>query len=62
MTAAAREVLELRLEMIDAMRERLLEAGSSGSFSTAALRHALAELDADQLSLELRLSDETGAE
>ncbi|QCQ17284.1 cation:proton antiporter [Microbacterium sp. RG1] len=62
MTAAAREVLELRLEMIDAMRERLLEAGSSGSFSTAALRHALAELDADQISLELRLSDETGAE
>lgn len=62
MTAAAREVLELRLEMIDAMRERLLEAGSSGSFSTAALRHALAELDADQISLELRLADETGDE
>lgn len=62
MTAAAREVLELRLVMIDAMRERLLEAGSSGSFSTAALRHALAELDADQISLELRLSDETANE
>lgn len=57
-TAAAREVLELRLVLIEAMRARLIEVGASGTFSTAALRHALAELDADQLSLELRVDDE----
>jgi NhaP-type Na+/H+ or K+/H+ antiporter len=60
-TAKTREVLELRLVLIEAMRRHLVDVGSSGSFSTAALRHALAELDADQLSLELRLSDENGA-
>ncbi|MEV7693756.1 sodium:proton antiporter [Microbacterium sp. NPDC089189] len=57
-SAAAREVLELRLVLIEAMRVRLIEVGASGTFSTAALRHALAELDADQLSLELRVDDE----
>lgn len=57
-TAAARDLLELRLVLIDAMRRRLNELSSGGEFSTAALRHALAELDADQLSLELRLDDE----
>jgi CPA1 family monovalent cation:H+ antiporter len=57
-TAFARELLELRLALIETMRRRLLEVGQTGSFSTAALRHALAELDADQLSLELRLTDE----
>jgi len=40
------------------MRRRLEQMSHSGRFSTAALRHALAELDADQLSLELRLDDE----
>lgn len=57
-TAAARDALELRLVLIEAMRRRLNELSSGGAFSTAALRHALAELDADQLSLELRLDDE----
>jgi CPA1 family monovalent cation:H+ antiporter len=57
-TAAARDALELRLALIEAMRKRLNELSSGGAFSTAALRHALAELDADQLSLELRLDDE----
>ncbi len=56
-TAAARDALELRLALIEAMRRRLNELSSGGAFSTAALRHALAELDADQLSLELRLDD-----
>lgn len=56
-TSAARDVLELRLVLIEAMRRRLNELSSGGAFSTAALRHALAELDADQLSLELRLDD-----
>ena len=58
MTAYGHEVLELRLAMIAAMRVRLNALSSRGTFSTAALRHALAELDADQLSLQLRLDDE----
>jgi CPA1 family monovalent cation:H+ antiporter len=36
----------------------LTELSSGGLYSTAVLRHALAELDADQLSLELRLDDD----
>jgi CPA1 family monovalent cation:H+ antiporter len=40
------------------MRRRLDELSHGGSFSSAALRHALAELDADELSLQLRLDDE----
>ena len=56
-TAFARDVLELRLALIAVMRVRLNSVSSDGTFSTAALRHALAELDADQLSLELRLGD-----
>jgi CPA1 family monovalent cation:H+ antiporter len=58
MTAYAHDVLELRLALIGAMRVRLNTLSRDGTFSTAALRHALAELDADQLSLELRLDDD----
>ncbi|HYJ48518.1 MAG TPA: sodium:proton antiporter [Microbacterium sp.] len=57
-SARAKDVLELRLALIGAMRVRLNALSRDGTFSTAALRHALAELDADQLSLELRLDDE----
>lgn len=57
-TATAREVLELRLVLIEAMRRRLVDMGGSGSFSTAVLRRALGELDADQLSLELRIAED----
>lgn len=57
-TVAARDVLELRRAFILAMRRRLIAVTATGTFSTAALRHALAELDADQLSIELRLSGE----
>ena len=57
-SARKREMLELRLALIEAMRARLNELSSGGGYSTPALRHALAELDADQLSLELRLDDE----
>lgn len=57
-TALAHDMLELRLAMIGAMRVRLNDLSRDGTFSTAALRHALAELDADQLSLELRLDDD----
>ncbi|WP_243076153.1 sodium:proton antiporter [Microbacterium sp. SS28] len=56
-TQAMHGVLELRLALIDAMRRRLTELSSGGTYSTAVLQHALAELDADQLSLELRLDD-----
>ena len=56
-SARARDVLELRLALIGTMRTRLNALSRDGAFSTAALRHALAELDADQLSLELRLYD-----
>jgi CPA1 family monovalent cation:H+ antiporter len=54
----ARDLLELRLALIEVMRDRLVELTRDGRFSTAALRQALAELDADQLSLELRLDGE----
>ena len=57
-TLPTRDLLELRLAMIEAMRTRLNQLSSGGGYSTPALRHALAELDADQLSLELRLDDE----
>jgi NhaP-type Na+/H+ or K+/H+ antiporter len=53
-----RDLLELRLAMIEAMRVRLNEVSSGGGYSTPSLRHALAELDADQLSVELRLGDQ----
>lgn len=55
--ARTQEVLELRLAIIEVMRARLAELSHDGRHATAALRHALAELDADQLSLELRLDD-----
>lgn len=57
-TARARDLLELRLASIDAMRRELNRISHDGRYSTAALRHALAELDADQLSLELRIDGE----
>lgn len=53
-----RDLLELRLAMIEAMRVRLNRLSAGGGYSTPALRHALAELDADQLSIELRLDDD----
>ncbi|PNW09967.1 sodium:proton antiporter [Microbacterium testaceum] len=56
-TARRRDLLELRLASIEVMRRRLEDLSRDGRFSTAALRHALAELDADQLSLELRIDD-----
>lgn len=56
--SSVRDILELRLALIEAMRTRLVALSSGGGYSTPALRHALAELDADQLSLELRLDDE----
>ena len=53
----AAEMSELRLEIIRAMRERLLELRRDGTYSTAALRRSLESLDADELSIRMRLDD-----
>ena len=53
----AAEMTELRLEIIRAMRERLLELRRDGTYSTAALRRSLESLDADELSIRMRLDD-----
>ena len=45
---------ELRIAMIEAMRARLIEVTREGSFSSAALQLAQAQLDAEQISIELR--------
>jgi NhaP-type Na+/H+ or K+/H+ antiporter len=45
---------ELRLAVIDGMRARLLELSKEGSFSSAALRQAQAQLDTEELSIQLR--------
>ncbi|KQW49297.1 cation:proton antiporter [Nocardioides sp. Root1257] len=44
---------ELRLVMIDAMRDSLLRARSDGTYSSETLEHALTVLDADQITTEL---------
>ncbi|MCT9819243.1 sodium:proton antiporter [Microbacterium sp. W1N] len=52
------DMYTLRVALIDAMRARLDELSHEGSYSTAALRHALTQLDAEQVSLQLRTGDE----
>ena len=47
-------VIDLRISLIEAMRDRLVDLSREGSYSSATLRHALAQLDADQLSIQLR--------
>jgi len=44
----------VRLQIIEAQRGALLAARDNGEFSAAALNAALENLDADQISLELR--------
>ncbi|WP_100812386.1 MULTISPECIES: sodium:proton antiporter [unclassified Microbacterium] len=56
-SAHAVEMSELRLEIIRAMRERLLELRRDGTYSTAALRRSLEALDADELSIRMRLDE-----
>jgi CPA1 family monovalent cation:H+ antiporter len=58
----ATEMSELRLAMIHAMRDRLLELRRDGTYSTAALRRSLDELDADELSIQMRLDPEASGE
>jgi hypothetical protein len=45
---------ELRLAVIELQRERLLEIRDLGTYPSAVLEEMLTQLDADQLSLELR--------
>ncbi len=52
------QVRELRLRTIEVEREALLRARALGSYSSAALSEALAILDADQITLELRAGSE----
>ncbi|WP_028049808.1 sodium:proton antiporter [Cellulomonas sp. URHD0024] len=56
------QLLELQLAVIDAQREALLQARSDGTFSSAALSSALAILDADQISAELKGGPTTTSE
>jgi CPA1 family monovalent cation:H+ antiporter len=56
---STRTALELRLAVIGAMRARLEELTHDGTYATAVLRHARAELDADEIGVQLRM-DEPG--
>jgi CPA1 family monovalent cation:H+ antiporter len=47
----------LRMKMIHAQRQRLLELQKDGVYSSASLTWALQSLDADEISLELRATD-----
>lgn len=51
------DTLELRLALVLARRERLNELSAGGTYGSSALRLALAELDAAQLSIEVRMDD-----
>ncbi|MFB6611260.1 cation:proton antiporter [Agromyces sp. NPDC056379] len=51
------QVRLLRLRMIDAERTALLDARDDGMFSAAALSAALEDLDAEQISVELKGSE-----
>ncbi len=53
----ASSMRDLRLVLIDAMRQRLADLSREGTYASETLRHALAELDADQMSLEIRSGD-----
>ncbi|WP_431803724.1 cation:proton antiporter [Microbacterium sp. bgisy203] len=48
----------LRIRMIEVQRQRLVELTRTGSYSTEALREELAQLDAEQISLQLRNDEE----
>lgn len=49
--------IAVQIRMIDAQRAALLAARDSGTFSSEALNSAMAELDASQISLEIRYSE-----
>ncbi|KHK97205.1 hypothetical protein LK09_13200 [Microbacterium mangrovi] len=49
---------ELRLAVIAAQRKELTKLAAGGQYSSAELRRALNELDAEQLSLQVRMGEE----
>lgn len=51
-------VIELRIAVIEAQRERLVDLSREGSYASTTLRRALAQLDADQLSIQLRRDEQ----
>jgi NhaP-type Na+/H+ or K+/H+ antiporter len=54
---STRIALELRLAIIGVMRARLEALTHDGAYATSVLRHARAELDADQIGVQLRLDE-----
>ena len=52
-----RIALELRIAIIGVMRARLEALTHDGAYATSVLRHARAELDADQIGVQLRLDE-----
>jgi len=54
----AADALDFELAQIGVMRTRLHELGRSGRHTTSALRYVLAELDAYEISIELRRESE----
>jgi CPA1 family monovalent cation:H+ antiporter len=57
-TDVRQQFLTLRLASLHAMREQLLKAQSLGAYTSATLRAAMAELDADELSVTQRMDTE----
>ncbi|GAA3917318.1 cation:proton antiporter [Microbacterium invictum] len=53
-----RAVIDLRIALIEVMRRHLTELAKEGGYSSATVRVVLAQLDADQLSLEVRRGEE----
>jgi CPA1 family monovalent cation:H+ antiporter len=56
--SAFRTMGELRFVVLDAQRTALAELARGGEYSSAELRRALNELDAEQLSLKVRLGED----
>jgi CPA1 family monovalent cation:H+ antiporter len=59
--AEQEEMWELRLGAVKAMRMALLAARSEGTYDSEVLKEALGELDADEISIALRLGDGAAA-
>lgn len=51
-------VIDLRIALIEAQRERLVDLSREGSYASTTLRRALAQLDADHLSIQLRRDEQ----
>jgi CPA1 family monovalent cation:H+ antiporter len=56
--ALHREVWELKISTIQAMRRELLDARGEGTYTSQALKEALEELDSDEISVTMRRDNE----